>query len=166
MKSAWVTILERESRLAQQAMAELNRYGLGSEGHYWIDDLSSLAWLGALEKMKEQRPALWVILATAQTLMEPNLRYGLSLLSLAVRTHLGPLPIAILGGASDKLEAPMAPPLLKKALYLAVDSPAWQAKLVGMANRPTAADELGYYLDVYGDPQVGQWFEVGPTGER
>ncbi len=166
MKSAWVTVLEREPDLAQQALAELHRYGLASEGHFWIDDLPSLAWLGVLEKMKEQPPPLWVILAGAKTLTEPNLHYGLSLLSLAVRTHLGALPIAVLGGKGEAPAPQMAPPLLKNALFLALDSPAWQAKLVGLANRPMAADQSDYYLDMYGDRQVGQWFEVGPASER
>ena len=164
MKSAWLTVLESEPGPAQQVLGELHQYGLAREGHLWTDDLPGMAWLGVLEKMKEQ-PRLWVILASAETLAEPNLRYGLSLLSLAIRTHLGSLPIAILGAASEGLSAPMAPPLLKNALFLALDSPAWQAKLITLVNRPAAAGQSDYYLDVYGDRQVGQWFEVRPTSE-
>jgi hypothetical protein len=166
MKSTWVTALEQEPGLAQKTVAELRRFGLASEGHFWIDDLASMAWVGVLEKMKEERPSLWVILASDKALAEPNIRYGLSLLSLAVKTHLESLPIVVLGAAGEAPAAQAAPPLLKNALYLAIDSPAWQAKLVALANLPAAAGQTDYYLDAYGSRELGQWFEVGPSSEQ
>lgn len=163
MKNAWMTALAQEAALGHQVLVELNRYGFAAEGHFWVDDLPSMAWMGVLEKMQEQRPALWVILANTKTLAEPNLRYGISALRLAVSAHLGPLPTAVLSGPQETLTVEMAPPVLGSALYLSVATPTWQAKLVGLANRPAAADRAEYRLDVYGDRQIGQWFEVGPT---
>ena len=156
------------THLAQQALAELPTATVWPPRViFWIDDLPSLARLGVLEKMKEQPPPLWVILAGAKTLTEPNWRCRIvAAKPLAVRTHLGALPIAVFGGKGEAPAPQMAPPLLKNALFLALDSPAWQAKIVGLANRPSGRRPADYYLDVYGDRQVGQWFEVGPASER
>jgi|SRR5215475_93949 len=165
MKSALVTALAHEGELGQQTMAELKRYGLSPQGHFWVDDLPKFAWLDVLRAMKEQPPALWTILASVKTLAEPNLRYGLSLLTLTARTHLGPLPTVILSNATESLTPDMGPAVLGNASYLSLATPAWQAKLVALANSRPRAVASEYYFDVHGHPTAGQWFEVGPTTE-
>jgi hypothetical protein len=164
MKTTWVTALAHDVDLTQRTLGELQRYGLAPEGHFWVDDLPSLAWLEVRKKMEEQRPGLWLILTGATSLAEPNLRYGLSVLTLALMAHLETLPIAFLSPATETLAPETAPPLLANALFLSSATPAWQAKLVGLANQP-AKSVRQYHLDLHGGRDVGQWFEVGSIAE-
>jgi hypothetical protein len=165
MKTVWVTAFTREGDLTQQTMAELQGYGLAAEGHFWIDDPKSLAWMPVREEMEKKRPALWLILASSKVLAEPNLRYGLSILSLAARAHLGSIPTAFLSASGESLTTENLPAVLSDSVRLSPETPAWQAKLVALANRQASAATPDYYFDVFGDRQVGQWFEVGPVSD-
>lgn len=164
MKTVWVTALAKDEARVKTVMGELKKYGFAPNGHFWVDNLEKMAWLGAREEMKKAKPSLWLVLASDQDLAAPSLRYGLSLMALSTQAASGAgFPTAVLTSGKAPADAAALPGPLRGALPLADATPAWQAKLVALASKPAAPDARDYRLDVYGDPSIGQWFEVGPT---
>ena len=86
-KVAWITVLNKEAneapaKLLYQTVA---RYGLAPAGHFWQDDLDKMAWSGSLEDLVKKDTGVWIILGSAEDLAVESVRYGLSLLTLAVQ---------------------------------------------------------------------------------
>ncbi|HPR52760.1 MAG TPA: hypothetical protein PLU81_13290 [Deltaproteobacteria bacterium] len=165
MKKVWLTSLEKSEENVKQIMSALKGYGLDVQGHFWTDELEKMAWIGPRDVMLDKDLALWAILASPESLSNPSIRYGLSLLAVTVQSQRGlNFPIVILqtGGetiSSDKLMTP-----LQGADVLAADSPAFGAKIVAKVHAPGKKAAAEYRLDCYGNPQIGQWFEIGPAG--
>jgi hypothetical protein len=165
MKKVWLTSLEKSEEDVKQIMSALKGYGLDVQGHFWTDELEKMAWIGPRDVMLDADLAVWVILATSETLSSPNIRYGLSLLALTVQAQRGPgFPIVILqpGGETISTGGLMTP--LQGADVLAADNPAFGAKIVAKVHAPVKKADAEYRLDCYGNPQIGQWFEIGPVG--
>ncbi len=165
MKKVWLTSLEKSEENVTRIMSALKGYGLDVQGHFWTDELEKMAWIGPRDVMLDKDVALWTILATPEALSSPNIRYGLSLLALTVQSQRGPgFPIVILLSGGESISPGQLTTPLQGADILAADKPAFGAKLVARVHTPAKKAAAEYRLDCYGNPQIGQWFEIGPTG--
>ncbi len=165
MKKVWLTSLEKSEENVKQIMSSLKGYGLDVQGHFWTDELEKMAWIGPRDVMLDTEVALWAILATPEALSNPNIRYGLSLLALTVQSQRGPgFPIVILQTGGETISPGALTTTLQNAVVIAADNPAFGAKIVAKVHAPGKKAATEYHLDCYGNPQIGQWFEVGPIG--
>ncbi len=163
-KKVWITALSMESQKQLEALATtLGTYGLAVDGHFWDDNLQEMSWGGAREPLRDEEVKLWLILARPEELEKESVRFGLSLLAIAVQQARGngfPILVAGDGGAvnSDELPTPLA-----GAEVVDAADPTLGAKMVAKANMPAPKVDPGYRLRVYPMAQLGLWFEVGPT---
>jgi len=159
MKTVWISALAQHQPRVAAITAQLKRYGLQSRGHFWQDAADKVGWRPAFSALQEARADLWLILADADELAKPGVRYGLSLMAAALRQARGAaFPVVVLWNTAP---TPL-PLLLQNALSLEESTPSWQAKIVARANVPPKAAPADYRLDVHGDERLGQWFEIGP----
>ncbi len=164
MKTLWLTSIPREEEKVKRFMAQMKTYGLQVQGHFWEDNLEKMAWLGPREEMIKPETSLWAIWASPEQLKTPSVRYGLSLLAITVQAKRGlSLPILILLEGKEPLPAEILPTPLKGADSLSSSDPGMPAKVVARVYSPSKEAPAEYRLDVYGTPQIGQWFEVGPA---
>ena len=162
MKTVWMTALGHEEASASLVSSTITGYGLACKGHFWVDAPEKMAWKEALTELLKQRADLWLILANAAELAKPSVRYGLSLFAAALVAERGAaFPIVIL----DPGTGLVLPDRLVSATVLPLALPTWPAKLVAKANMPANAPAAAEYrLNVLGNEQLGQWFEIGPNG--
>ena len=164
MKTIWLTSIPRAEDKVKNFMSQMKTYGLQVQGHFWEDNLEKMAWVGPREEMVKPEVSLWAILADPEQLKTPSIRYGLSLLAITVQAKRGlSFPILILLEGKEPLPAESLPTPLKGADLLSSSDPGMPAKLVAKVHSPVKEVPVEYRLDVYGTPQIGQWFEVGPT---
>jgi len=167
MQSIWLTSLSITDKTVAQLAAGLKTYGLETEGNLWQDDLESLAWTSGLDVLVDKKPALWLILGTAEDFSKPAIRYGLSLLTLAVRAKRGAtFPIVVLQGGADAIKSDELPTPLESLDILKASDPTLGAKLVAKIHSQAKLKDISYQIDMHGNPQVGQWFEVRPQHEK
>ncbi|MEA1936191.1 MAG: hypothetical protein U9M96_05185 [Thermodesulfobacteriota bacterium] len=162
MKKVWITSLAHEEKQVQNIMAMLKTYALDANGHFWLDDLKKMAWLGPRAELIKDDTALWIILSSDKELASESVRYGLSMLALsvhAVRGHGFPI-IFLHDGKIPSIDSLPTP--FQGTEIFAIDNAAIGAKLVAKANMPLKKVSAEYRLDIYAIPQLGQWFEVGP----
>jgi len=162
MKKVWITSLGREEDKVQKIMKTLKTYAVDANGHFWMDDLKKMAWLGPRAELIKNDIALWIILSSDKEIASDSVRYGLSMLTLsvqAVRGHGFPI-IFLHDGKIPSIDTMPTP--LQGAEILAIDNPAIGAKLVAKANIPLKMVPTEYRLDIYAMAQLGQWFEIGP----
>ncbi len=163
MKRIWLTSLISDKETLARVTSPLAGYGLEARGHQWQDDLEQMAWRLSREELVDPGTSLWVILASRAALTPP-VRYGLALLALAVKAARGtPLPLVVLGTDSQPLDPLTLPTPLRGADILDAATPALTAKLVAKVHGASPAPGDAYRLDCYGNPHIGQWFELGPT---
>jgi len=162
MKTVWISSLVKAEDVVKKLIGQLKTYGLAANGHFWEDDLDKMAWIGPRKELLDGETSLWAILGSADNFQESSVRYGLSLLATTVQAQKGhSFPIVILlteGG----LEPETLPTSLRDAQVLPLTDSGLGAKLVAMVHRPATKIDSEYRLDVYGNAQIGQWFEVGP----
>ena len=168
MKRVWLTALSRDEQGVQQLMKGLMEYGLDVDGSFYEDDLEKMAWMASRDAIVSSDVAAWVLYIKGDSLEKESVRYGLSLLALnviAVRGHGFPV-LALLDAA--EVDPETLPTPLAGMELLDANNPAAMAKVVAAAHRPEGPDVAGleYRIDVYGNPQVGQWFEVGPSSGK
>jgi hypothetical protein len=162
MKKVWLSSLVKAEDVVKKFIGQLKPYGLAANGHFWEDDLDKMAWIGPREELLTADTSLWVILGSTDDFRESSVRYGLSLLATTLQAQKGQaFPIFVLL-TEGSLEPEALPTSLRNAKLLALSDPGLGAKLVAMAHRPTTESRSEYRLDVYGNTQIGQWFEVGP----
>lgn len=163
MKTIWMTLLSKSEDKAQKFMGQVKGYGLDVQGHFWTDDLEKMGWMGARDGLLDKDVALWLIIATKEDMESESKLYGLSLLTITLQAQRGHgFPIVILYDGADLPTAEKLPTPLKEAQMLPESSATLAPKLVALANKPVKASSLDYGLDIYGIPNLGQWFEVGP----
>jgi hypothetical protein len=163
MKKLWMTSLAPSEEAVKKVMGQLKTYGLEVNGHFWEDDLQKMAWIKARDVLIDTNVALWLILASSESLLSASIRGGLSLLAITVQAQRGlGFPIALLLTEGDAPVAETLPTPLKAALVLSASDGTYGAKLVATAHAPMKHALPEYRLDVYGNPHIGQWFEVGP----
>lgn len=162
MKKVWLSSLVRSEDVVKKLIGQLKSYGLAAYGHFWEDDLGKMAWIKPRDELLHMETSLWCILGSADNFQQSSVRYGLSLLAMTLQAQKGKaFPILILL-TEGSLEGGVLPTSLRNAQVLSLSDPAVGAKLVATVHRPTTESQSGYRLDVYGNAQIGQWFEVGP----
>lgn len=164
MKSVWLSVLDVSEKTVQALMANLKRYGLECSGHHWTDDTKNMAWMGLKTSLIEPQTAFWAIMGAKDALLKPETRYGLSLLALCVQAQRGKgFPIVVLQTDDTPLTIEALPTALQRAIILPAADTGTPAKLVARAHAKAPALPEPYRIDMVGDPQLGQWFEVQPT---
>ena len=162
-KTIWLTSLVRSEEAVKKLISQLKTYGLETKGHFWEEDLEKMAWMNAREELIKPDVGLWLILAASENLLFPAVRYGLSLLTITVQAQRGlsfPLVILFTQGSPPSSEALPTP--LRGVDFLSLTDPGMAAKLVAKVHAQVKEASSEYRLDLYGNPQIGQWFEVGP----
>ncbi len=164
MKTIWLSSLLSSEEKVKHLIAQLKTYGLEVKGHWWEDDLGKMAWTKPREELIKPDVALWLILASEEKLNTPSLRYGLSLLAVTVQSQRGAsFPMAVLLDQGNPPHLENLPTPLKGADFHLLSDPGLPAKLVARVHTAPGKATPEYRLDVYGMPQIGQWFEIGPA---
>lgn len=162
-KKIWITSLETSEADVQKIMASLKKYGLDVNGHFWEDNLEKMAWCAPRKDLLESNIKMWIIHGTAETFAKPSLIYGLSLLALSIQARRGiNFPIVILQQGTASIDLASLPIFFGSCQIYEIAGAAYGAKLVAALHKTSKPSFPPYRLDVYGIPQVGQWFEVGP----
>ncbi|WP_213307576.1 hypothetical protein [Paraburkholderia sacchari] len=163
-KTIWITAFDKDKDAARVSAVSqlLKRYGLATQGHFWVDEPAKLAWRVGLDALNAARADLWLVLADADALTKPSVRYGLSLFAASLREARGLGFPVVLSAPSGGIDADAVPALLENATTLAENNPAWPAKIVARANVAKASEAQDYRLEVVGEEQLGQWFAIGP----
>ncbi len=163
LKTIWLSSLGSSEEAVKNLISQLKTYGLEVKGHFWEDDVGKMAWAKPREELIKPEVTLWLILASPESLANPSIRYGLSLLILTVQAKRGlSFPtVILLQGEPPSLETLPMP--LRGVDFLSLKDPGMAAKLVVKVNAPGKTIPSDYRIDTYGNPQIGQWVEVGPT---
>jgi len=163
MKTVWLSSLVSSEDTVKNLFSQLKTYGLEVKGHFWEDDLGKMAWSKPREELIKPDVALWLILASPENLANPSIRYGLSLLTITLQAKRGYVfPILILLTQGEVPSPETLPTPLKGFDFLSLTDPGMAAKLVAKVHATFKEIISEYRLDVYGNPQIGQWFEIGP----
>ncbi|BAN26545.1 hypothetical protein [Caballeronia insecticola] len=160
-KTVWITAFDKEQDGARVGLLSglLKRYGLSTQGSFWVDEPDKLAWRAGLDALNAARADLWLILANPDALAKPSIRYGLSLFAASLREARGAgFPMVLSGAAGVE----SMPALLGGATVLVENHPSWPAKIVARANLAKAGEPQDYRFEVVGEEQLGQWFAIGP----
>ena len=162
-KKIWLTSLEKTEKQAQQTVQTLGKYGLQVNGHFWEDDLDNMAWAGLRKKILDENIDLWLISGTAQSFAHPANIYGLSLLILVFQSMPAGSPqVHLLQEGDSAISLESMPSHFSNCTILKANSSSLGAKIVASVHKKPSISPPPYRFDVYGIPQIGQWFEVGP----
>ncbi|MCD6025572.1 MAG: hypothetical protein K0R08_91 [Solimicrobium sp.] len=164
MKTVWISALIHDEARVAVVTAQLKRYGLHCQGHFWEDGPDKMSWQPALEAMKSAHAELWLILADDVELAKPTVRHGLSLFAAMANAQRDvDFPIVLLWNSKTPVPTPATlPDLLQSASLIEEANPAWQAKIVARVNKTSTLKTADYRLNILGDERLGQWFEIGP----
>ncbi len=162
-KKIWLSALKCPEEMVQSVIGKLQSYGLAADGHFFEDDLGKMTWAAPRRQLLNSSISMWLLLSSAESLRQPSFRYGLAMLALAVQAERGlDFPIIILQTEGEAIHPDTLPTPLANARILPLGGDSYAAKLVAIAHTPVQYVQPGYRLDVYGIPNIGQWFEVGP----
>jgi len=164
MKTIWVTSLGASQDPVKQLMSQMKPYGLEVQGHFWKDDLKKMTWMAARDNLVDQKISMWGILGSNDELRAPDTLYGLSLLAITVQARRGlHFPVMILQTRKDLISSEQLSTPLKGADAMLASDSGLGAKLVARIHKPPKPISSEYHLDIYGNEQIGQWFEVRPA---
>jgi hypothetical protein len=164
MKTIWITSLGSSQDPVKQLMSQMKTYGVEVQGHFWKDDLKKMAWMAARENLLDANVSVWGILGTNEELLVPDNLYGLSLLAITVQAQRGPqFPIMILQTQGALISSEQLSTPLRGADVLLASGTGIGAKLVAKVHASSKPISTEYHLDIYGNEQIGQWFEVRPA---
>ncbi|NIQ39939.1 MAG: hypothetical protein GTN81_15340 [Proteobacteria bacterium] len=164
MKTIWVTSLGASQDPVKQLMSQMKTYGLEVQGHFWRDDLAKMAWMAARESLVDAKVSMWGILGSHDELRAPDTLYGLSLLAITLQARRGlHFPVMILQTQGEPISAEQVGTPLKGADVLSASGSGLGAKLAARVHKPSKPISADYHLDILGNEQIGQWFEVRPA---
>jgi hypothetical protein len=164
MKTIWLTSLGSSQDPVKQLMSQMKTYGVEVHGHFWKNDLKKMAWMAAREDLLDGNVSMWGILGSDKELLVPDTLYGLSSLAITLQAQRGlHFPIMILQTQGELVSSEQLSTPLKGADVLSVSGGGIGAKLVAKLHAPPKPLSAEYHLDIYGNEQVGQWFEVRPA---
>jgi hypothetical protein len=167
MKTIWLTSLGSSKDAVHRLMSQMKSYGLEVDGHFWKDDLKKVAWMAARDNLIDSKIALWAILGSNEDLINPDIRYGLSLLAITAQAKIGlGFPIIVLQTEGEPVPPDSLTTPLKGVDVLPSSSATLGAKLVAKVHTSPKKISPEYYIDVYGNEQIGQWFEIRPAGSN
>ncbi len=165
MKALYLTALTPQQEVVKGLISQIKPYGLEVKGHFWTDDLPKMAWMGPRDELVDSGSVLWAILGSKADFENAEIRYGLSLLSLSAQARKGsPLNIVILQNGTEPVIAADLPTPLKAADVCPLSDASLGAKLVARAHQSQSSPETEYFIDILGNEQIGQWFEIRPAG--
>jgi hypothetical protein len=165
MKTIWVTSLGSSQDPVKKLMSQMKTYGVEVTGHFWKDDLKKHSWREATDSIIDSKISMWGILGSDEELLSPDNLYGLSLLTITVQAQRGlHFPMMILQTQGDSISHEQLSTALNGADVMSVSDAALGAKLVAKVHAPAKPISSEYHMDIYGNEQIGQWFEVRPTG--
>ncbi|MBN1850084.1 MAG: hypothetical protein JW932_16040 [Deltaproteobacteria bacterium] len=163
MKTIWITSLGTSPEPIQQLMIQMKAYGIDVQGHFWKDDLKAMAWQAGRENLLDSNIAMLGILGSDKELLFQDTLYGLSLLTITVQAQRGSnFPIMILQTAGDTIDSDRLSLPIQGARIMSLSDAGLGAKLVAAVHKQPKAIPPEYYLDILGNEQIGQWFEVRP----
>ena len=170
MKTIWLTSLCDDKEDIKGLMTRMKPYGIEIQGHFWQNDLKKIAWINPLDELLNKNIAVWIISGSEKELLEPDLRYGLSMLAISLQAQRGlGFPIVILQTTGNLLSANDLPTPLKNADVLsATDSgPGAKlgAKLVAKVHTPPKKIDAAYHMNIHASEQIGQWIEIRPVND-
>jgi hypothetical protein len=164
MKTIWLTSLGSSQDAVKKLMSQMKTYGLEVKGHFWKDDLKKVAWMAARDNLADSKVSFWVILGSDDELLNPDIRYGLSLLAITTQAKRGlHFPVIILQTQGDLISTDQLTTPLKSAEILSASDPGLGAKLVARAHMTPKKISYEYHIDIYGNETIGQWFEIRPV---
>ena len=161
---AWISSLTPTRDAAASLIKTLDSYGIKATGEMWEDNLDQMSWMGQREEIMHPDTGMWIILTHIDLLKSKTVRYGLSLLILSVLATRG-RAFPIINASSSPLDENSLPSVLKGLRSLSTTDASLGAKLVAFMHSKPAPSIPEYYVDVYANPHIGQWFEIGPQGE-
>ena len=160
-KSIFISILEKDEAKGKGLFQTVTRYGLGVNGHFWSDNLEKMEWAGPISEMEKPEVGVWLIKGGKASYENPEIRFGLGLLAVAVQARRGHgFPIICICDDGD-LDPASLPTLLRGAEV--VDEAKLGAKLAAKVNMPIKKVDAEYRFDLYPMPSLGLWIEVGPA---
>lgn len=162
-KCAFITALEKDENQAKTLFQTVQRYGLETGGHFWVDDLNEMAWSAVTPELLKEDNNLWVISGSEEAFRTPSFRFGLSLLAIMLLDRKGyGFPIIIVPQTGsltiDDLPTPLKGAEIVKPASLG-------AKVAAKSNIPIKNIHADYTLRLYPIPRLGLWFEVAPLKE-
>jgi hypothetical protein len=164
MKTIWISSLGSSQEPVKQLMSQMKTYGVEVQGHFWKDDLKKMAWMAARENLLDTNVSMWGIVGSDEELLVPDTLYGLSLLAITLQAQRGlHFPIMILQTQGELVSSEQLSIPLKGADVLSASGGGIGAKLVAKVHAPPKSLSAEYCLDIYGNEQIGQWFEVRPA---
>jgi hypothetical protein len=165
-KKAWISSLTESKDAAGPLIKTLKTYGINGTGHVWEDNLDRMSWMGPRDELLNAETGLWIILAQKVMLEKETVRYGLSVLALTVKASRGAsLPIVIVSADDAPPSMDDLPTPLKGLEWFSMKDASLGPKLVALMHKKHGPPPSDYHIDVYGTPQIGQWFEIGPEEE-
>ena len=165
-KKIWVSSLTESKDSVKDLMARMKRYGLEVDGHFWEDDLEKMAWMKPRDNIIDQSVVMWGILGSQEEFENPSIRYGLSALCATVQAKKGlGFPVALFVTLGE-IDPSTLPTPLRGAEIFPFGDASLGAKVVAKVHSPAPTVSAGYRFDVYGNAQIGQWFEIGPSSEQ
>lgn len=163
MKKIWLSAVNSSKEEVQKIKSHLQPYGVVMDGHFWLDDIDKMSWAVPRQAILDGQINMWVILVSSEDLASPSVRYGLALLALTVQAAKGQnFPIAILQKTGEVIAPVALPTPLLDCDIFDLSHATYAAKIVAKLHKKIDNTIPAYRLDVYGIPQIGQWFEVGP----
>lgn len=163
-KQVVITFFSADELLPKAIAGKLHTYGFDAVGGPWKDDLAQMEWQGQQELLLKPETVAWIVLATPEDMASTSLRYGLSMLYLAVTAAKPAIPVFLLSTGSTPFAANELPGPLSGTICLTAADQSLPAKLVAKAAVPQARKN-SYRLNILGTPQIGQWFEVAPAAD-
>lgn len=161
MKSLWITSLVKDQRVVKEIIHQAGKYGLEANGHFWEDDLKKMAWLAVKEKLRDKAVHLWVVLVSKDALTV-DVRYALTLLTLAIQAERPELPILVIAPAEDMGKDDL-PGVFADTPYITGCGSSAGVKFAALANMRAKQIQRPYYIAVHANPGFGVWLEVGPA---
>jgi len=160
MKKILLTLFDEKSQnVGANIISQLKKYGLDVNAHLYIDDTKNLSFIHIKNELLSSDISLWAIVFD-EKIYEPSVCYAFSLLSIYCQTTIN-CPVVLLYKDNtsilfDKFTTSLS--LIDKIPLL----PNFGSKIVAKIykNKPSAID---YRLNFWGNEQIGQWLEIGPT---
>jgi len=166
MKKIWITSMDSAKEKISQLAAVVQKFGLAMEGHIWEDDNKKMPWIQAKDAVTHPDNGLWAIVASGEDLASTSIAYGLSMLAVIVQAERGSgFPIIILQAAGKPIDPAALPTPFQAADLLSLEDSGLGAKLVARVHGTHKAMDSEYFLNIHGNDQVGQWFELRPQHE-
>lgn len=146
-----------------QLAAVVQKFGLAMEGHIWEDDNKKMPWIQVRDAVTHSDIGLWAIVASGEDLASASITYGLSMLAVIVQAERGKgLPIVILQAGGEPITPAALPTPFQDVDLFSLEDSGLGAKLVARMHGTHKAMVSEYLLNIHGNDQVGQWFELRP----